>query len=104
MVLSKVKELDRHMRRFFPEMVAKLEEEGKYRAYLDRQAQQWRDVYQQAIEKGLSHIQAAELAHDAAFPSPETSKPKQPSSPPSRLQPLQPESPLKNSEPMVAPR
>ena len=67
----KAQELDRHLRKFFPELVKKLQEEGKYEEHLQKSADQWAKVYQQCLENGLSHIQAAEVARDAVFPEPE---------------------------------
>jgi hypothetical protein len=64
-------ELDRHLRRFFPELVRKLQQEGSYEEHLQKSAERWSRVYGDAVEKGLSHIQAVELARDAVFPEPE---------------------------------
>jgi len=70
----KAEELDRHLRKFFPDYVKKLKEEGKYETYLQQKAEMWAKVYQESLESGLSHIQAAEIARDAVFPDPEGAK------------------------------
>jgi hypothetical protein len=70
-VRLKAQELDRHLRKFFPELVKKLQEEGKYEEHLQESAARWARVYQESLENGLSHIQAAEVARDAVFPEPE---------------------------------
>ena len=70
-MLAKKQELDRHLRRFFPDLVSKLKAEGKYQEHLSKLAEMWSDVYQRATERGLNHAQALELARDAAFPTPE---------------------------------
>ena len=67
----KARELDQHLRKFFPDLVVKLKEEGKYEEHLRQGAETWARVYQQAVERGLSHIQAAEVAREAVFPKPE---------------------------------
>jgi hypothetical protein len=70
-MLTKRQELDRHLRRYFPELVEKLKEEGKYEEHLQSGVERWREVYHSAIERGLNHSQAIELARDAVFPTPE---------------------------------
>jgi len=70
-MLTKKRELDRHLRQYFPELVEKLKEEGKYEERLMAGSEMWDGVYHESLERGLDHSQALALAQDAVFPEPE---------------------------------
>lgn len=59
--------LEYHYRKNCPLLTKQLEENGTFKEFLSRKAEQYREIVAQQVSKGLAFYQAEELAEDATF-------------------------------------